>query len=225
MTLSTDLQMKEGIQFSMAIMDMSTYLIEIEHAAAPLFPLIWDEANDVARLEREVKQLSETAQREYQEIERFATMFEDDEDGIATMRRWENYFGPDKESYDKAKDVEAAAAVLATHRFSVSAISGILLQFAKQGLSVVYGAPGGWPMWTAIGTQGFGTVIRQARNQALHWEERSLNQPTVDCFNKMAAEADAVFGDYDKRSLAFEVVSRLNWRTLDSFKVDMQRAS
>ncbi|MCP3176339.1 hypothetical protein MJO47_04425 [Desulfuromonas sp. KJ2020] len=54
-------------------------------------------------------------------------------------------------------------------------------------------------------------IIWQARNQALHWEEGRYRPPVVDCFESLARE-DSVFGQYNCRSLAYEVVLLLKWK-------------
>jgi hypothetical protein len=207
---------------SMPTMDMPTYLAEIQHAASNLFPMVWAEADTVVRLETELSPLAEAVEREYRDIEHLAEMYGDDEDGLLTMRHWDNYFGPDKDRHYKNKELEEAILRLETHRFSISALAGSILQFAKQGLSVVYGNPAKWPQWAAIGTQPFGNIVVQARNQAMHWET-PLTKSVAQCFDQMAGEADHVFADYQKRSLAFDVMTHLGWRTFEEVRTAMLR--
>lgn len=63
-------------------------------------------------------------------------------------------------------------------------------------------------------------VIWQARNQALHWEDGSFSQLTEACF-KTLAETDPVFSQYEYRSLAYEIVLLLGWKSLDDFRRDL----
>jgi hypothetical protein len=88
-------------------------------------------------------------------------------------------------------------------------------------MSQVYGSPQHWPAWAAIGTQGFGNIILQSRNQTMHWEEKRLNHEVQNCFKKMATEVDPVFNQFHARSLAFEVVSQLKWINFAQFRADM----
>src|SRR5262245_54773155 len=119
-------------------MDMPTYLLEIEYAATANIALLWIEVEEVARLEAELKHLAEATERDYRQAEAIA-MMDDDDEGISTLLHWETYFGVDKERFHKDKEVQDAAERVATHQKSVSAAAGALLQFAKQGLSQVYG--------------------------------------------------------------------------------------
>lgn len=201
-------------------MNMPTYLSEIEYAATENINLLWKEANEVDRLESELKPLAQATERDYRQAEAIA-MMDDDDDGISTLRHWETYFGVDKERYHKEKELQAAAERVATHQKSVASIAGAVLQYAKQGLSQVHGSPQHWPTWAAIGTQGFGSVIRQSRNQTMHWDTPPLEQPVQDCFTRMATEVNPVFNEFHARSLAFEVVSQLKWTSFADFRADM----
>src|SRR5438128_2112940 len=69
----------------------------------------------------------------------------------------------------------------------------------------------------------FGNLILQSRNQAMHWET-PLGNAVANCFRSMAA-VDPVFNQYQQRSLAFEVVDKLGWRTFDEFKASMLRTT
>jgi hypothetical protein len=203
-------------------MDMLTYLSEIEYAATESINLMWKEVEEVARLESELKPLAQATQRDYRQAEAIA-MMNDDDDGISTLLHWETYFGVDKNRHHKEEEVQAVAERVATHQKSVALIAGSLLQYAKQGLSQVYGSPQHWPAWAAIGTQGFGNIILQSRNQTMHWDTPPLTQRVQDCFTKMATEVDPVFNQFHARSLAFEVVSELKWKNFAKFRADMLR--
>lgn len=202
-------------------MDMTTYLAEIEYASTDFIALIWREVDEVARLEPKLRLLTQTTEINYQQAESIA-MMDDDDDGLAAMRYFETYFGPDKERHYKSKEVEAVYERIATHRFSVSSAAGSLLELAKGGLSLVCGSPKNWPSWVAVGSQAFGNVIRQSRNQAMHWNAPPLSREVKTCFEKMAEEINPVFKQYEQRSLAFEVVDELGWRTFDHFKANMK---
>jgi hypothetical protein len=199
---------------------MVTYLSEIEYAAAGSIALLWKEVEEVARLESELKLLAQATERDYKQAESIA-MMDDDDEGITTLIHWETYFGVDKERHSKDRELQSAAERVATHQKSVAAIAGDLLQYAKQGLSQVYGSPQNWPTWTAIGTQGFGNIVLQSRNQTMHWDTPPLKPKVQDSFKQMAKEVDSVFDQFHARSLAFEVVSQLNWRSVALFREDM----
>jgi hypothetical protein len=63
-----------------------------------------------------------------------------DDDGLATVRYWDNHFGPDKERHHLAQQIPGLQAAVGSlqasfqaHRFSVDALAGAVIQVAKQG--------------------------------------------------------------------------------------------
>jgi hypothetical protein len=109
--------------------------------------------------------------------------------------------------------VESLGASVEAHRFSVDALAGTVIQVAKQGLALVHGSKP-----TATGrmvgsSQQLSEVIWQARNQALHWEDRSFNAAVNKCFTSLASEVDQVFSEYVTRNMALDVIKMLGWHT------------
>jgi hypothetical protein len=114
----------------------------------------------------------------------------------------------------------AFTVLAATHRLSAAALASALLQIGKQGVSIVHGramSPTGRP----IGTQALSVVVWEARNQAMHWEMGKVHKPMAACFETLARDVDPKYGDYMQRSLAFDVVDLLNWRTVARFNEDL----
>ena len=216
-------------------MTMAGYLAEVRHAVEGVLPLIWQEQDtlsgrkeqlaerrvELARLERQVRE-------EYENAAWLRNNPEFDDEGIGTLRHWDNYFGPDKERYhleqrvpDMQAAVESLEASVEAHRFSVDALAGTVIQVAKQGLALVHGGKPD-PAGRAIGkSQQLSEVVWQARNQALHWEDHSFNTAVNNCFTKLADEVDQVFSDYVTRNMALDVITLLEWRTLEDFDGDL----
>lgn len=136
-------------------MTMAGYLTEVRHAVEGLLPLIWQEQDALSGLEGQLSERKdELAQLERQVREEYANVAwlqangaEWDDDGIATLRYWDNYFGPDKERHHLAQQVpdlqaaiESLRASVEAHRFSVDALAGTVIQVAKQGLALVHGS-------------------------------------------------------------------------------------
>jgi hypothetical protein len=115
-----------------------------------------------------------------------------------------------------------ALAMLAanTHRLSAAALASALLQIAKQGISSVHGGPLS-PTGRLIGSQSLSVVIWEARNQAMHWEAGGAHERMKACFESLARAVDPKYGAYRERSLAFDVVDLLSWRTVDAFNDDL----
>ena len=117
-----------------------------------------------------------------------------------------------------ASNILAVLAV--THRLSAAALARALLQIARQGISGVHGGPVS-PVGRLIGTQNLSVVVWEARNQAMHWETGDTRKATEACFGTLARDVDPKYGEYRERSLAFDVVELLDWRTVDAFDADL----
>src|SRR5437899_2167113 len=132
-------------------MDMKTYLAEIAFAVDGLIPLIWSERMGLQELHARVAALEKIVETQYQRAEAIAEHAEDAEDTLlATGIHWDTYFGEDKDLHTKRRDMNSLKTAIATHDFSVSALAGTLLQYGKQGISIVHGrlaaCPAGRPV-------------------------------------------------------------------------------
>ena len=105
-----------------------------------------------------------------------------DDEGLGTAIYWDTYFGADKDRYYKKAGYDELVQRVDARQFSVAALSGSLLQYGKQGISLHYGkkrteCPDGRTVYGIPLSE----VIWQARNQALHWEDGSFHEPTTKC--------------------------------------------
>jgi len=109
-----------------------------------------------------------------------------------------------------------------THQIAVQAISGAILQIAKQGISVVHGRLDASPDGRTLGTSTLKALIWQGRNQAIHFEDGNFSNPVVTLF----AELEAAYGPkfslaaHRNRSLAKQVIDLLGWRTYAAYQSD-----
>lgn len=205
-------------------MDLFEYLTEIRHAVETIIGEIHHEHELVETLQAELKRLTYATEEGYRQSEFLAMNPELDDDGLGTAIYWDTYFGADKERYHKTAEVDMAAQRLEAHKLSTAALAGSLLQFAKQGISLRYGKERiGCPDGRLIAEMPLHEVIWQGRNQAIHWEEGKFRRPVEICFQKLKEEIDTVFGEYTNRSMAYEVVSILGWRSFDNFADDLRR--
>jgi hypothetical protein len=204
-------------------MDMSSYLQEMHFAVEQVLDGLWEERGALRRLQADLAKLTQVVHENYARAESIAHDAMDADDVMhATAMHWETYFGDDKERHARVQEQPQLEARLETRQFSLSALAGTTLQYAKQGISVVHGSLASCPNGRSIGSVAFKDVIWQARNQASHWEDGKPHPPVVRCFETLKAEQDAVFGDYTQRSLADEVVTLLDWRDWVTFEADMQ---
>ncbi|WP_242154415.1 hypothetical protein [Sphingomonas sp. BAUL-RG-20F-R05-02] len=200
-------------------MDMPTYLAEVQHAASSLIALIWAEHDAVEHATDQLDKLTAAANRDYDRVD-FMVRNDLDDDGIGTFLHWETYFGVDKERYHAAEDVSGLEEVRDARRQSRAAMSGALLQIAKQGLSQIHGKPATIPPGRTVMSVDLKTIIWEGRNQSLHWEEGNPRPAIVTCFGSLAA-ADSVFGGYATTNLAFETIKALEWRNWETYEADL----
>lgn len=211
----------------MTNMTMSDYISEIHFAVESTLPTIWSDYDRLCEVEGRVRDLEAEVKRGYENAEWVAMNALDADDAAhATGMHFEAYFGSDKERHSAQQLLGKENEIFEIRKFSVDSLSGTLLQFAKQGISIIHGNPRNCPPGRGIGSAlDLKTVIWQARNQSMHWEEGNLNQSVVSCFDQLAIEYDAKFSNYHNESLAFSIIELLGWKTMADFSRDLMLLS
>lgn len=203
-------------------MKLPEYLVEISHAVDTVMHELHQEHDQLVRVRGDLEALTAAIEAGYRRVDFLALNPDLDDEGLGTAIYWDTYFGPDKKRYHKNEELKLAAERVSVREFSVAALSGSLLQFAKQGLSVQFGKHReGCPAGREIAGLPLNELIWQARNQALHWEEGNPHPPVTKCFDALAANIDEKFAAYKDRSLAYDVICLLGWKTTDDFVRDM----
>lgn len=204
-------------------MDMTGYVNEVEYAATHLLDAIWHEHSKLAEAQQRLAALEAETNAGYERAQAIWANAEDPDDVMmGAGAHWETYFGPDKERHHVAQGAAELRQLVDLHEFSVSSLAGSLLQHAKQGISIVHGGLANCPDGRTVASQqNLKTVVWQARNQAIHWEEGNLRPAVRACFDDLRDNVEPVFGAYHTRSLAFEVVQLLGWTDLARFKADL----
>ena len=200
---------------------MRSYLHEIEHAASETLRLVWFEHQQMEELKAKIASTTAEVEDAAQRLEWLRMNPAMDDDNLSTAIYWDTYFGPEKERYYAEKSRPELESLIALRSFSTASQSGSLLQYAKQGISLVHNGPSACPAGRTIYSQTLRNVIWQGRNQAMHWDEGRFNQAVQDCFRALATDVDAKFGDLAVRSLAFDVVQLLGWKEFADFERDM----
>ncbi len=200
-------------------MNMTDYLKEIEYAATTIFPVVWAEQEELAALNKKIRQLTKAVDAQYQT----AAAWQDSEDpedvAFGGGIFMETYFGPDKEKFG----AEADRAKILVKQFSVDALAEAILQYAKQGISIVFaGYRKKCKATKLLGTQPLADVIWAGRNQSLHWEDKKFQDTTANSFKKLEAEVCKRFGEFEKGNQALHLLSHLGWKDFAAFKADMQ---
>lgn len=202
-------------------MMITDYLKEVEHAVTTVITEIHRENDQLSALRSELAKFTAATDDGYHRVEFLAMNPDLDDEFLGTGIYWDTYFGVDKDRFHKGIEIQSAVKRVAAHEFSISTLSGCLLQFGKQGISLHFGRKRACcPDGRILFGMPLHEVIWQARNQALHWEDNSFRPPIEDCFQTLA-KSDPVFSQYKCRSLAYEIVLLLGWRSLDDFRRDL----
>lgn len=111
---------------------------------------------------------------------------------------------------------------------SINALCGAILQIARQGISTFHGrldrCPDGRSIGTGTGSAKLKSVVWQARNQSMHYEEGSFNPPVINCFAKLEASFGSKFSLSENagKNLAHDVIQELGWKDYLRYESDMQ---
>ena len=203
-------------------MKIPDYLPEIRHAVETVVAEIHREHDVLAKTRAELGVLTTATDYGYRQAEFLAMNPDLDDEGLGTAIHWDTYFGVDKDRCYKKEEYEQVAQRVAARQFSVAALSGSLLQYGKQGISLHYGKKhAGCPDGRIVAGIPLHEIIWQGRNQALHWENSSFHDPTTKCFEHLA-NGDPIFSQFKCRSLAFEIIVLLGWNNAEAFFIDMK---
>ncbi|QJD59766.1 hypothetical protein HG264_13055 [Pseudomonas sp. gcc21] len=192
---------------------MQKYIDETKFATSSLIDLIWEDFASLENLNAELKRLTAEFNVKYQvfmanEFHPAANYYHAQMAKVAQPKReLENHIKEVSQSID-AKSV------------SIAALSGALLQIAKQCISLRYGKPQNAPDGENIGGVLVKDIIFEGRNQSIHYENpKEISVNVINLFGKL----DAIRNDgvvWDARSqvnFAFEIVRLLGWRTHNDF--------
>ena len=128
-----------------------------------------------------------------------------------------------RESREVEAEIVALKATIFAKETSVQALSGAVLQIAKQGVAIVRGDLAACPPGRLVGRETLKNVIWQARNQSMHWEENAFHQSVIACFANLQLDFGNEFQlpTATPRSLAKQVLQALGWNTYESYEHDL----
>ena len=109
------------------------------------------------------------------------------------------------------------------HSESIKILCGSLLQFAKQGISIVHKNLIVCPPGRYIGQETLKNILWQGRNHALHYEESPNHNPQVkQCF-KLLEDFGLGFSldNQPGENLSKEIIHLLGWSGYSTFEEDM----
>jgi hypothetical protein len=202
-------------------MDMTQYLAEMKFAVDTVIKTMWEEHSLADQLQDELSRLDQEVSSGYARADSLMRHSDDLDDFMMGVgAQYETYFGPDKQRHYKTKELLEVEERMAVKRFSTYALAGSLLQYGKQGISLVHHQRTACPVGRTLLGVSLRDLIWYGRNQALHWEEGNF-RPELRAFFETLNAADTRFGAYSAGSMAFDVVELLSWKDLASFQQDM----
>ena len=204
-------------------MRIRDYVGQIQHAVDTVIGILHIEHDRVEQARDEARRLTRATRAGYSQADAASALASDFDDDplFGTAIHWETYFGVDKERFHKEQAVASLGEVLLARELSLGALAGSLLQYGKQGIALQYGRKRtGCPGARIVGPASLSDLIWLGRNQALHWEDGKFNDDVEACFEKLAA-FDPAFAAYKTRSMGYEVVALLGWRTFAEFERDL----
>lgn len=200
-----------------------SYLQDIEFAVERIITTVYEERRVRDELQAE---LDAALNRLKWETDRrdFLVMNPDlDDEGLGTMAHWDIHFDHAPRADKAQRSVDDINNSIAAKQFSVDAMSGSILQYAKQGISITHGSLAACPDGRHLGTQTLKNIIWQARNQAMHFEDQNPHPPVVACFTALANDTgNPRFSAFRTDNLGFDVLEHLGWRTIADFNADMR---
>jgi hypothetical protein len=197
------------------------YQSDIQHAAETLIEGIFYEEEQLTRLLADHKAL-EGQLNHMANVVDFCRLNPDlDDEGIGTSVLWEAHFDVSPKADAIELKAEEVAKSIEARRISADALASGLLQVVKQGMSIVNGGLQQSPEGRHISGLKLRSVVWQARNQCMHYEEQNLNEWVVGCFVALGDRVAPVFKEYNERNLAYEVVKMLGWDKLSQFNEDL----
>lgn len=109
-------------------------------------------------------------------------------------------------------------------RQSLAALSGALLQLAKQGISTEHRHPGNCPNGRKVYGVGTKCLIWASRNQAIHYENpKEVDHETRAVFAQLNAgrKDETPLNPGGKVSCAYDIVRILGWESYGQYEADM----
>lgn len=174
-------------------MKMKEYLKEIEHAATETLRLVWSEREQFQVLDARIAALGAEIKQTHECITWLQANPDLDDDMQSTAMYWDSYFGPEKEAFHADVGRHNLELLMAARQFSTDAQSGNILQYAKQGISLVHRGLKACPVGRRVATLSMRDVTWQGRNQTIHWDEAKFTQPVHEVFETRTRDVDSKF--------------------------------
>jgi hypothetical protein len=199
-----------------------SYVDDTEYAARNLIQLVSYEELELVRLKRELTE--EEARLRVNRWDFETSDLNDDFSDAYVQGAFLRMARAHQEAERLAARATELQASIGTHQLSVQALSGALLQIAKQGISVVHQNLAQAPDGRHLSGIPLKQIVWQGRNQALHYEEGQFNAAVTQLFNDLEAAYGNIFSLtlHANQSRATQVVRLLEWSMFENFSNDLR---
>lgn len=200
---------------------MHQYNRDTEFAASNLIVLARDEADQLQRLQNDLRQTkAEEAHHHWD----FSTSVMNDD---FPEHQWMNAFQRMSEAQAKKQQqesrIKSIQSSIESKKTAIEFIAGSILQLARQGISIVHSNDPTSPPGRMIGSVSLREVVWCGRNQAIHYEERP-KAPVVTLFKVLEQEQGQHFSLSlnQGKNMAKHVINLLGWDIYETYLSDME---
>lgn len=201
---------------------MHQYIQDTEYAIQNLLRLATEEDVQLKALTEKLKQTE--AQLKVQQWDFQTSDLNEDFSDAYVMAAFGRAATTAKDAHRLQGEVASLRVSVGSHQQAIQAISGAVLQIAKQGISLVYGGPSSAAPGRRLGSLTVRDIIWQARNQSMHYEVGTFEKPVMNLFAKLEVEQGPQFAlaAHAKQNRAKQVLDLLGWSTYTAYLLDMQ---
>ncbi len=200
---------------------MHQYLLDMEYAVRGLIGLITIEENVLSALRNKCEGLSRKENDLNQKLINASfnelDSLQEQAAAIALHKTSEELVNLKKQTVVLQFSIDAKSV-------SINALSGAILQIAKQGISITHGHLSQCPDGRNIGKEKLKNVIWESRNQSIHYEEGNFRQPVIDCFANLEMLCGNKFSLSLNvgRNLAHDIIEELGWKDYSTYESDLR---
>lgn len=203
---------------------MNQYLLDTEFAVQSLFELVTEELNKIASLEVHLRLHRDRANSIMSEA---YYVTDQDVDDLETPGMYAIRYGYGSHisaAQAVQKEISNLEASYYAKDGSIRTLYGSILQIAKQGISIVHGKTMPSVIIETKSGEPLHNIIRQGRNQSMHYEEGNYHSRLITCFNNL----EGVFGsDFNLNTgdnkAKFVVLDVLEWRNYSDYLSTMKK--
>lgn len=203
---------------------MNQYLLDTEFAVKSLFELVTEELNKIAALEVTLRLHRDRANSIMSDAHNVTDQDGDDLEtpGMYAIRHgYVRHISAARAVQNEISNLEASYYAKDS---SIRTLYGSILQIAKQGISIVHGKNMQIVIIETKSGEPFHNIIRQGRNQSMHYEEGNYHPLLITCFKNLerafGSNFDLTTGD---NKATFVVLDVLKWKTYSDYLCTMKQ--